>query len=53
MVEFKFRGDDPWGEDVYVIPQYWFGVLADDPQLVLSTSTLSIAGSGMKTRIVC
>ena len=36
VVEFKFRGDDPWGKDVYVIPQYWFGVLADDRQLVLS-----------------
>ena len=25
-----------WGEDVYVIPQYCFGVLADDRALVLS-----------------
>ena len=25
-----------WGEDVYVIPQYCFGVLAEDRELVLS-----------------
>ena len=36
VVEYKFRGDDPWGADVYVIPQYWFGVLVDDSQIVLS-----------------
>ncbi len=36
IVEFSFRGDDPWGENVYVIPQYWFGVRASDRKLVLS-----------------
>ena len=31
-----FAGSRLWGEDVYVIPQYWFGVRADDRPLVLS-----------------
>jgi len=31
-----FAVGDLWGEDVYVIPQYNFGVLADNQQIVLS-----------------
>jgi len=34
VTEFK---DSPiWGEDVYVIPQYCFGVAAQDMQIVIS-----------------
>lgn len=36
VVEFTFRGNDPWGESIFVIPQYWFGVLTDAPRLELS-----------------
>ncbi len=32
----EFRDSHLWGEDVYVIPQYCFGVLADGKALVLS-----------------
>lgn len=32
----EFRDSDLWGEDVYVIPQYCFGVLVEDSGLVLS-----------------
>jgi dATP pyrophosphohydrolase len=32
----EFRDSDLWGEDVYVIPQYCFGVLVTDGGLVLS-----------------
>ncbi|NKB66596.1 MAG: NUDIX domain-containing protein [Candidatus Latescibacteria bacterium] len=31
-----FRDSPLWGEDVYVIPQYYFGVLTASSQLVLS-----------------
>jgi len=32
----EFRDSHLWGEDVYVIPQYCFGVLAKDRELALS-----------------
>jgi len=32
----EFRDSHLWGEDVYVIPQYCFGVLVKDRELVLS-----------------
>ena len=32
----EFRDSHLWGEDVYVIPQYCFGVLTGDRSLVLS-----------------
>lgn len=32
----EFRDSHLWGEDVYVIPQYCFGVLANDIRSVLS-----------------
>jgi dATP pyrophosphohydrolase len=32
----EFSVGNLWGEDVYVIPQYWFGVLADGKSLELS-----------------
>jgi dATP pyrophosphohydrolase len=32
----EFNVGDLWGEDVYVIPQYCFGVLAEERELVLS-----------------
>jgi len=32
----EFRDSYLWGEDVYVIPQYCFGVLVEDSELVLS-----------------
>ena len=32
----EFRDSHFWGENVYVIPQYCFGVLAKDGQIVLS-----------------
>ena len=32
----EFRSGVLWGEDIYVIPQYCFGVRVEDPQLVLS-----------------
>ena len=33
----EFRESYLWGEHIYVILQYWFGVLADNPLLVLSS----------------
>jgi dATP pyrophosphohydrolase len=32
----EFRDSALWGDDVYVIPQYCFGVLAQDGRIVLS-----------------
>jgi dATP pyrophosphohydrolase len=32
----EFRNSHVWGEDVYVIPQYSFGVAAQDVQIVIS-----------------
>jgi len=32
----EFRDSALWGDDVYVIPQYCFGVLAQDARIVLS-----------------
>jgi dATP pyrophosphohydrolase len=32
----EFRDSHLWGEDVYVIPQYCFGVLAQDDRITLS-----------------
>ena len=32
----EFRNSYLWGEDVYVIPQYCFGVAAQDVQIVIS-----------------
>ena len=32
----EFRNSHLWGEDVYVIPQYSFGVAAQDVQIVIS-----------------
>ena len=32
----EFRTSHLWGEDVYVIPQYSFGVAAQDVQIVIS-----------------
>ena len=32
----EFRNSPIWGEDIYVIPQYYFGVSAPDIQIVIS-----------------
>jgi dATP pyrophosphohydrolase len=32
----EFKDSYLWGDDVYVIPQYCFGVLVDDGRIVLS-----------------
>ncbi|MBN1138862.1 MAG: NUDIX pyrophosphatase [Anaerolineae bacterium] len=32
----EFRASSLWGEDIYVIPQYWFGVLVTGRTLLLS-----------------
>ena len=32
----EFKDSHLWGEDVYIIPQYCFGVLVDDGEFILS-----------------